>query len=106
MEKVSTLPLFCTQNSGIHQEAVGGKARIPSTQKMGAAGTQIDVPLVYKDASTVASHYDGMQVSFQMLPPDEIVVAVVVTDSGRPPYKESPVSGKRMPRKRTGCGNP
>jgi hypothetical protein len=66
----------------------GGKARIPSTQKVGPAGTEIDVPLVYKDASTVSSHYDAMTVSVTDAPrPDEIVVAVVVTDSGRPLYR-------------------
>ncbi len=71
------------------RKAVGGAiARIPSTQKMGAAGTQIDVPLVYKSASTVASHFDAMQVSVQDAPhPDEVVVALAVTDSGRPLHR-------------------
>ena len=63
----------------------GGKAIVPSTQKIGGPGTEIDVPLTYKDASYVRSHFDGMTVNVQDAPwPDEIVVAVVVTDSGRP----------------------
>jgi hypothetical protein len=63
----------------------GGKALIPSANKIGTAGTTIDVPLGYKDAAFVRSHFDAMAVSVQDAPrPDEIVVALVVTDSGRP----------------------
>lgn len=63
----------------------GGKALIPSANKMGIAGTIIDVPLGYKDAAFVRSHFDAMEVSVPDAPrPDEIVVALVVTDSGRP----------------------
>jgi hypothetical protein len=63
----------------------GGKAIIPSTKKMGGPGTEIDVPLHYKDAAFVRSHFDAMTVKVSDAPrPDEIVVAIVVTDSGRP----------------------
>jgi len=63
----------------------GGKSLIPSANKMGTAGTTIDVPLGYKDAAFVRSHFDAMAVSVQGAPrPDEVVVALVVTDSGRP----------------------
>lgn len=63
----------------------GGKAIIPSSNKIGSAGTTIDVPLHYKDAAFVRSHFDAMPVSVQDAPlPDEIVVTLVVTDSGRP----------------------
>ncbi len=68
------------------REAVGGgKAIIPSAKKRGGPGTEIDVPLHYKDAAFVRSHFDAMSVRVQDAPrPDEIVVAIVVTDSGRP----------------------
>jgi hypothetical protein len=68
------------------REAVaGGKAIIPSAKKMGVPGTEIDVPLHYKDAAFVRSHFDAMSVRVPDAPrPDEIVVAIVVTDSGRP----------------------
>ena len=68
------------------REAVGGgKAIIPSAKKMGAPGTEIDVPLHYKDAAFVRSHFDAMSVRVQDAPrSDEIVVVIVVTDSGRP----------------------
>jgi len=63
----------------------GGKALIPSAKKMGGPGTEIDVPIHYKDAAFVRSHFDAMPVRVQDAPRgDEIVVALVVTDSGRP----------------------
>ncbi len=68
------------------REAVGGgKAIIPSAKKIGGPGTEIDVPLHYKDAAFVRSHFDAMTVRVPDAPrADEIVVAIVVTDSGRP----------------------
>ncbi len=71
---------------GPFREAVGGgKALIPSAKKMGGPGTEIDVPVHYKDAAFVRSHFDAMPVRVQDAPRgDEIVVALVVTDSGRP----------------------
>ncbi len=63
----------------------GGKAIIPSSNKLGGVGTEIDVPIGYKDASFVRTHYDAMPISIQDAPkPDEIVVALVVTNGGRP----------------------
>jgi hypothetical protein len=44
-----------------------------------------DIPLGHKDAAFVRSHFDGMIVRVSDAPrPDEIAVAVAVTDSGRP----------------------
>lgn len=66
-------------------ELGGGKAIIPSAKKMGTPGTEIDVPVHYKDAAFVRTHFDAMPVRVQDAPRgDEIVVALVVTDSGRP----------------------
>jgi Amino acid synthesis len=62
-----------------------GAALIPSAKKMGAAGATIDVPLGHKDAAFVRSHFDAMEIRVPDAPRHgEIVVAVVVTDSGRP----------------------
>ncbi len=68
------------------REAVGGgKAIIPSAKKLGGPGTEIDVPLHYKDAAFVRTHFDAMAVRVPDAPrSDEILVAIVVTDSGRP----------------------
>jgi Amino acid synthesis len=63
----------------------GGKAIIPSAKKLGAAGTAIDVPLHYKDAAFVRTHFDAMEVRVPDAPKaDEIVVALAVAEGGRP----------------------
>lgn len=63
----------------------GGKALIPSAKKLGGMGTEIDVPTHYKDAAFVRTHFDAMAVRIPDAPmADEIVVALVVTQSGRP----------------------
>lgn len=62
-----------------------GAALIPSAKKMGGPGTPIDVPLGHKDAAFVRSHFDAMEVRVADAPrADEILVALAVTDSGRP----------------------
>ena len=62
-----------------------GLALIPSAKKMGGMGTEIDVPINFKDAAFVRSHFDAMAVRVDDAPKaDEIVVALVVTDCGRP----------------------
>ena len=62
-----------------------GAALVPSAKKMGTLGTAIDVPLGHKDAAYVRSHFDAIEARVSDAPrPHEIVVAVAVTDSGRP----------------------
>ena len=62
-----------------------GAALIPSAKKMGGMGAAIDVPLGHKDAAFVRSHFDAMEVRVADAPrAGEIVVVIVVTDSGRP----------------------
>jgi len=62
-----------------------GAALVPSAKKMGTLGTVIDVPLGHKDAAYVRSHFDAIEARVSDAPrPREIVVAVAVTDSGRP----------------------
>ncbi len=62
-----------------------GAALVPSAKKRGGIGTAIDVPLGHKDAAFVRSHFDAMEVRVHDAPRrDEILVAVAVTDSGRP----------------------
>jgi hypothetical protein len=62
-----------------------GAALVPSAKKRGGMGSAIDVPLGHKDAAFVRSHFDAMEIRVPDAPRrDEIVVAVVVTDSGRP----------------------
>jgi Amino acid synthesis len=62
-----------------------GAALVPSAKKIGGIGAAIDVPLGHKDAAFVRSHFDAMEIRVTDAPrSNEIVVAVVVTDSGRP----------------------
>jgi hypothetical protein len=62
-----------------------GAALVPSAKKMGALGSAIDVPLGHKDAAYVRSHFDAIEARVSDAPRrNEIVVAVAVTDSGRP----------------------
>ena len=62
-----------------------GAALVPSSKKMGGPGQVLDVPLGHKDAAYVRSHFDGIEVRLNDAPrAGEIMVAVAVTDSGRP----------------------
>jgi hypothetical protein len=62
-----------------------GAALVPSAKKRGGMGAPIDVPLGHKDAAYVRSHFDAMEIRVPDAPrANEIVVAIVVTDSGRP----------------------
>jgi hypothetical protein len=69
----------------VRKALMKGAALIPSAKKMGGMGTAIDVPLGHKDAAFVRSHFDAMEVRLPDAPrAGEILVAIVVTDSGRP----------------------
>ncbi|HCE10437.1 MAG TPA: peptide synthetase [Oxalobacteraceae bacterium] len=62
-----------------------GAALVPSAKKMGGLGSAIDVPLGHKDAAFVRSHFDAVEARVADAPrANEIMVAVAVTDSGRP----------------------
>ena len=69
----------------VRKVLVKGPALIPSAKKMGGPGTPIDVPLGHKDAAFVRSHFDAVEVRVTDAPrAGEILVAIAVTDSGRP----------------------
>ena len=62
-----------------------GAALVASSKKMGSMGQVLDIPLGHKDAAYVRSHFDGMEVRINDAPrANEIMVAIAVTDSGRP----------------------
>ena len=62
-----------------------GAALIPSSKKRVGVGCTLDIPLGHKDAAFVRSHFDGMEVQINDAPrANEIMVALAVTDSGRP----------------------
>ena len=69
----------------LRQAVEKGAALVPSAKKCGGMGAAIDVPLGHKDAAFVRSHFDAMEARVSDAPrAAEIVVAVVVTVSGRP----------------------
>ena len=69
----------------LRNQVGGGAALVPSAKKRGGMGAAIDVPLGHKDAAFVRTHFDAMEIRVPDAPRrNEIVVAVVVTDSGRP----------------------
>jgi hypothetical protein len=62
-----------------------GAALVPSSKKRGGMGQDLDIPLGHKDAAYVRSHFDGVEIRFNDAPrANEILVAIAVTDSGRP----------------------
>jgi hypothetical protein len=62
-----------------------GMALIPSSKKRGGLGLPLDIPLGHKEAAFVRSHFDGMEIRVSDAPrANEILVAIAVTDSGRP----------------------
>jgi len=69
----------------LRQAVEKGAALVPSSKKMGGIGAAVDVPLGHKDAAFVRSHFDAIEARVSDAPrANEIVVAVAVTDSGRP----------------------
>ena len=69
----------------LRKEVEKGAALVPSSKKMGSPGQVLDVPLGHKDAAYVRSHFDGIEVRLNDAPrANEIMVAIAVTDSGRP----------------------
>jgi hypothetical protein len=71
--------------TGLRSVTGGGRALIASSKKMGGPGQVLDVPLGHKDAAYVRSHFDGVEIWVNDAPRrTELLVAVAVTDSGRP----------------------
>jgi hypothetical protein len=69
----------------LRKEVHEGAALVPSSKKMGGPGQALDVPLGHKNAAYVRSHFDGIEVRINDAPrANEIMVAISVTDSGRP----------------------
>jgi hypothetical protein len=69
----------------VRERIGGGLALIPSAKKRGGMGTPIDIPLGHKDAAFVRSHFDAIECRLADAPRrDEILVALALTDGGRP----------------------
>jgi hypothetical protein len=66
-------------------EAVGGgRAWLPSVTKRVPAGASVDIPVCFKDAIWVRSHYDAVTVAVPDAPlAGELVVGLALTNRGR-----------------------
>lgn len=67
------------------REVLGAaKAIVPSTKKVGAAGTRLDVPVTHVNASYVRSHFDSIEVGLNDAPrADELCFILVMTTGPR-----------------------
>ena len=69
----------------LRREVGKGAALVPSSKKCGSMGDTLDIPLGHKDAAYIRSHFDSMEVRVNDAPrANEILVAIAITDSGRP----------------------
>ncbi len=84
-EQEHGVAMLTTVFGNIMREAVGGgKAWVSSMTKRASAGETIDIPLAYKDALYVRSHYDGITIKLPDAPlPDEIAVICAMANRGR-----------------------
>ena len=69
----------------LRREVGQGAALVPSSKKRGSMGDTLDIPLGHKDAAYIRSHFDSIEVRVNDAPrANEILVAIAITDSGRP----------------------
>ena len=60
-------------------------AIVPSSCKVGAVGTTLDLPIHHRNAAYVRSHFDAITVMVADAPrPDELMFALTMTTGGRP----------------------
>ena len=69
---------------GMRELLENSRAIVPSTIKVAAAGSVIDVPVHHRSAAYVRSHFDSVEVRVPDAPrPDEIVFILAMTCGGR-----------------------
>ncbi|MXX41608.1 MAG: amino acid synthesis family protein, partial [Acidimicrobiales bacterium] len=88
-EQEHGVALLTTPYGNVLREAAGGgSAWISSATKRAQPGASIDIPLAYKDALYVRSHYDAMSITLHDVPlPDEIAVICCFANRGRPHHR-------------------
>jgi hypothetical protein len=65
------------------REVLGGtKAIVPSTKKVGGAGTRLDVPLAHINAAYVRSHFGCLEVGLPDAPRADEIVYVLTMSTG------------------------
>lgn len=69
----------------VFRRAAGGTELLPAAEKMGVIGASIDVPLKHKLDAKTRSHHQTITFRIEDAPrPDEIVVACIAANAGRP----------------------
>lgn len=58
------------------------KAIVPSTKKVGAPGTRLDIPVTHINASYVRGHFNAMEVGIVDAPRAEEMVLILVMTTG------------------------
>jgi hypothetical protein len=58
------------------------KAIVPSTKKVGAPGTRIDIPITHINASYVRSHFDAIEVGVTDAPRDDEMAVILAMTTG------------------------
>jgi hypothetical protein len=72
------------RGEGSSAQSGNALAIVPSTKKVGAPGTTLDVPLTHINASYVRSHFDAFEVRVPGAPkPDEMVLILAMSCDAR-----------------------
>ena len=70
---------------GMRDLLEGSLAIVPSTTKIGPAGTVIDIPIHHRVAAYVRSHFDTLEVRIADAPrPNELLLVIAMTTGPRP----------------------
>jgi len=70
---------------GMRDLLEGSLAIVPSTTKIGPAGTVIDIPIHHRVAAYVRSHFDTLEVRVADAPrPNELLLVIAMTTGPRP----------------------
>ena len=70
---------------GMRDLLEGSHAIVPSTSKIGPAGSAIDIPLHHRVAAYVRSHFDTLEVRVADAPrPDEMLLVIAMSTGSRP----------------------
>lgn len=70
---------------GMRDLLEGSHAIVPSTTKIGAAGSSIDIPIHHRVAAYVRSHFDSLELRVTDGPrPNEMLLAIAMTTGPRP----------------------
>jgi len=70
---------------GMRDLLEGSFAIVPSTTKIGPAGSAVDIPIHHRVAAYVRSHFDSLEVRVADSPrPNELLVVIAMTTGPRP----------------------